>query len=150
MRLLVTAGFGAPCGRAQRRGHADELILCAYPAKGNYFSCSARAVLADICAGARRLGVHLTPDMADRRGSVPMSNGRPCRLRRRSGAGGTVLSGDLEIRLTLPDGALMPSYSGIRLKIKAAGGCDAGFPDPGPRDHGLRGLINLFGIESPD
>ena len=32
---------------------------------------------------------------------------------------------------------------------RAAGGRRAGFPDPGPRDHGVAGLINLFGIELP-
>lgn len=49
----------------------------------------------------------------------------------------------------LPDGALEPAYSGIRPKITAPGAPAADFVIAGPRDHGLPGLINLFGIESP-
>jgi L-2-hydroxyglutarate oxidase LhgO len=48
----------------------------------------------------------------------------------------------------LPDGALLPAYSGVRPKI-AATGVDADFMIQGPADHGISGLVNLFGIESP-
>ena len=50
---------------------------------------------------------------------------------------------------TLPDGALMPSYSGIRPKIVPPAVATQDFLIQGPRDHGVSGLINLFGIESP-
>ena len=50
---------------------------------------------------------------------------------------------------TLPDGALMPSYSGIRPKIVSPAVATQDFLIQGPRDHGVAGLINLFGIESP-
>src|SRR5260221_83098 len=50
---------------------------------------------------------------------------------------------------TLPDGALMPSYSGIRPKIVPPAVPTHDFLVQGPRDHGVAGLINLFGIESP-
>src|SRR6266581_3406365 len=50
---------------------------------------------------------------------------------------------------TLPDGALMPSYSGIRPKIVPPAVAAQDFMIQGPRDHGVAGLINLFGIESP-
>jgi L-2-hydroxyglutarate oxidase LhgO len=51
----------------------------------------------------------------------------------------------------LPDGSLAPDYSGIRPKL---GGPDDPTGDhdfriEGYRQHGVRGLINLFGIESP-
>ena len=49
----------------------------------------------------------------------------------------------------LPDGALQPDYSGIRPKIERPGGSSADFLIQGPRDHGVAGLVNLFGIESP-
>ncbi|KAK9905552.1 hypothetical protein WJX75_002032 [Coccomyxa subellipsoidea] len=49
----------------------------------------------------------------------------------------------------LPDGALQPSYSGIRPKISAPGEKNADFLIQGPKDHGICGLVNLFGIESP-
>jgi len=50
---------------------------------------------------------------------------------------------------TLPDGALMPSYSGMRPKIVPPAVATQDFLIQGPADHGVAGLINLFGIESP-
>ena len=47
------------------------------------------------------------------------------------------------------DGALAPDYAGIRPKLGPAGTPPADFRIEGPRDHGVPGLINLFGIESP-
>ena len=49
----------------------------------------------------------------------------------------------------LPDGALQPAYAGIRPKLVGAGQAAADFLIQGPAVHGLRGLVNLFGIESP-
>jgi L-2-hydroxyglutarate oxidase LhgO len=49
----------------------------------------------------------------------------------------------------LPDGALQPGYTGIRPKISAQGEPPADFRIDGPRDHGVAGLVNLYGIESP-
>lgn len=49
----------------------------------------------------------------------------------------------------LPDGAIQPGYSGIRPKIQAPGEPAVDFVVQGPQDHGVPGLINLFGIESP-
>jgi L-2-hydroxyglutarate oxidase LhgO len=49
----------------------------------------------------------------------------------------------------LNDGALQPAYSGIRPKLVSAGEPDADFFIQGPKQHGIAGLINLFGIESP-
>lgn len=49
----------------------------------------------------------------------------------------------------LRDGALAPSYSGVRPKLAPAGGAFTDFTIEGPETHGLPGLVNLFGIESP-
>jgi L-2-hydroxyglutarate oxidase LhgO len=49
----------------------------------------------------------------------------------------------------LADGALLPGYTGIRAKLGRAGAHAHDFMIEGPRDHGVRGLVNLFGIESP-
>jgi L-2-hydroxyglutarate oxidase LhgO len=49
----------------------------------------------------------------------------------------------------LPDGALQPGYAGMRPKISGPGQAAADFLMQGPRAHGLPGLVNLFGIESP-
>ena len=49
----------------------------------------------------------------------------------------------------LPDGALQPSYSGVRPKIYGPGSKAPDFRIDGPAVHGVPGLVNLFGIESP-
>jgi len=49
----------------------------------------------------------------------------------------------------LPDGALAPSYSGVRPKIHGPGEKAPDFRVDGPALHGVPGLVNLFGIESP-
>ncbi len=48
----------------------------------------------------------------------------------------------------LENGALLPGYSGIRAKASRAG-ADSDFIIDGPSAHGVPGIINLFGIESP-
>src|SRR6185437_11445548 len=49
----------------------------------------------------------------------------------------------------LRDGALQPGYAGIRPKIVAAGEPAGDFVIQGPAEHGVPGLVNLYGIESP-
>jgi L-2-hydroxyglutarate oxidase LhgO len=49
----------------------------------------------------------------------------------------------------LPDGALEPGYTGIRPKLGAVAAPASDFVVQGPREHGVPGLVNLFGIESP-
>ena len=44
---------------------------------------------------------------------------------------------------------LTPGYSGVRPKLARAGSPNADFRINGPAVHGLPGLVNLFGIESP-
>ena len=49
----------------------------------------------------------------------------------------------------LKDGALSPDYSGVRPKIVGKGEPSADFVIDGPETHGVSGLVNLIGIESP-
>ena len=49
----------------------------------------------------------------------------------------------------LPDGALAPGYAGIRPKLAPAGAAARDFVIEARRAHGVPGLVNLFGIESP-
>ncbi len=49
----------------------------------------------------------------------------------------------------LPDDALVPSPAGIRPKISGPGEPARDFLIAGATDHGVAGLVNLFGIESP-
>jgi L-2-hydroxyglutarate oxidase LhgO len=49
----------------------------------------------------------------------------------------------------LADGAIQPGYAGIRPKLSGPGEPDADFVVQGPAEHGVPGLVNFFGIESP-
>jgi L-2-hydroxyglutarate oxidase LhgO len=49
----------------------------------------------------------------------------------------------------LPIGALAPDYAGIRPKLGPPGAPPQDFVVQGPAEHGVPGLINLYGIESP-
>jgi L-2-hydroxyglutarate oxidase LhgO len=153
-RLLVNAaGLDAPLLARGIDGMPIELIPPAYLAKGNYFSCSARAPFSHLIYPVPEpggLGVHLTLDMAGQARFGPDVEWvekvdyavDPARAERFYPA----------IRRywpTLPDGALMPSYSGIRPKIVPPAVATQDFLIQGPREHGVDGLINLFGIESP-
>ena len=153
-RLLVNAaGLGAPGVARSIDGMPIDMIPPAYLAKGNYFSCSARAPFSHLIYPVPEpggLGVHLTLDMVGQARFGPDVEWvdsidyavDPARAERFYPA----------IRRywpTLPDDALMPSYSGIRPKIVPPAVAVQDFLIQGPRDHGIDGLINLFGIESP-
>ena len=151
--LVNSAGLGAPAVARSIEGMPIELIPAPYLAKGNYFSCSARAPFSRLIYPVPEpggLGVHLTLDMAGQARFGPDVEWvdridyavDPARAERFYPA----------IRKywpTLPDGALMPSYSGIRPKIVPPAVASQDFLMQGPREHGVAGLINLFGIESP-
>jgi L-2-hydroxyglutarate oxidase LhgO len=151
--LVNAAGLNAPAAARMIEGMPLDRIPCAYLAKGNYFSCSARAPFSRLIYPVPEpggLGVHLTLDMAGQARFGPDVEWidridyavDPARAERFYPA----------IRKywpALPDGALMPSYSGIRPKIVPPAVARQDFLIQGPRDHGVDGLINLFGIESP-
>jgi L-2-hydroxyglutarate oxidase LhgO len=153
-RLLVNAaGLGAPAVARSIDGMPIELIPPAYLAKGNYFSCQARAPFSRLIYPVPEpggLGVHLTLDMAGQARFGPDVEWvdsidyavDPARAERFYPAIRRYWPG-------LPDGALMPSYSGIRPKIVPPAVAGQDFLIQGPRDHAVAGLINLFGIESP-
>jgi L-2-hydroxyglutarate oxidase LhgO len=49
----------------------------------------------------------------------------------------------------LPDDSLYSAYAGVRPKLTQPGEPAADFRIDGPSEHGIAGLVNLFGIESP-
>jgi L-2-hydroxyglutarate oxidase LhgO len=151
--LINAAGLAAPAVARNIDGMPIDLIPRAYLAKGNYFSCNARAPFSHLIYPVPEpggLGVHLTLDMAGQARFGPDVEWvntidyavDPARAERFYPA----------IRRywpTLPDGVLMPSYSGIRPKIVPPAVAVQDFLIQGPQEHGVAGLINLFGIESP-
>jgi L-2-hydroxyglutarate oxidase LhgO len=153
-RLLINAaGLAATTVARSIDGMPIERIPPAYLAKGNYFSCNARAPFSRLIYPVPEpggLGVHLTLDLAGQARFGPDVEWidsidytvDPTRADRFYPA----------IRRywpTLPDDVLMPSYAGIRPKIVPPAVAVQDFSIQGPHEHGVNGLINLFGIESP-
>jgi L-2-hydroxyglutarate oxidase LhgO len=151
--LVNAAGLGAPAVARGIEGLPADRIPPAYLAKGNYFSCSVRTPFSRLIYPVPEpggLGVHLTLDLAGQARFGPDVEWidtldyavDPMRAMRFYPA----------IRRywpELPDGALLPAYSGIRPKIVPPAVAVQDFMIEGPADHGVAGLINLFGIESP-
>jgi L-2-hydroxyglutarate oxidase LhgO len=127
-------------------------------AKGNYYSLAGRAPFTRLIYPAPAdawLGVHLTLDLGGQAKFGPdlewLTVDAPGQIdyavdpARAEGF-------YAEVRRywpALPDGALAPSYSGVRPKIYGPGEKAPDFRIDGPRLHGVAGLVNLFGIESP-
>ena len=157
--ILVNAASLHACALARRFEGLDPRHVPqeAY-AKGNYFSLTGRAPFSRLIYPAPAdawLGVHLTLDLGGQARFGPdlewLAVDSPEAIdysvdpRRADGF-------YAEVRRywpQLPDGALAPSYSGVRPKIHAAGQPAPDFRIDGPAQHGVAGLVNLFGIESP-
>lgn len=151
--LINSAGLSATAIARMLDGMPLDLIPPAYLAKGCYFSCNAKAPFSRLIYPVPEpggLGVHLTLDLAGQARFGPDVEWvdhidytvDPARGERFYPA----------IRRywpDLPDGALMPSYSGMRPKIVPPAVAVQDFMIQGAQTHGVPGLINLFGIESP-
>ena len=157
--ILVNAASLHACALARRfEGLDPQFVPREYFAKGSYYALAGRAPFSRLIYPAPAdawLGVHLTLDLGGQAKFGPdlewLDERDPDRidyavdLRRADGF-------YAEVRRYwpgLPDGALVPSYSGVRPKIYGPGEKAPDFRIDGPALHGVPGLVNLFGIESP-
>ncbi|MGY0194869.1 NAD(P)/FAD-dependent oxidoreductase [Leptothrix sp. BB-4] len=161
-RELVNAtGLWAPLvsARIGPRPAAAPALPGLHLCKGNYVSLTGRAPFSRLIypmPEADGLGVHLTLDLAGRARfgpDVEWLDGvedpstidyrvDPARLDGLADAIRRYWPG-------LPDGALQPDYAGVRPKLAGPGEPAGDFRIDGPAQHGLPGLVELFGIESP-
>jgi L-2-hydroxyglutarate oxidase LhgO len=150
--VVNSAGLGAQALARRTRGLDPRWVPPLYLARGHYFSLAARAVLAPRLSDARsRRARHPLDARPGRTGAFRPRRrmGRRIALRRRSGARAGFYASIRAYWPGLPDGALQPAYAGIRPKLAGPGEPPADFVVQGPAQHGVRGLVNLFGIESP-
>ena len=157
--LINATGLYAPLLARRFEGLQSEHIPPAHFAKGNYYSLAGKAPFKHLIypiPEAAGLGVHLTldlggqakfgPDVQWLEGiNSPDDIDYSVDPRRADGF-------YAEVRKYWPglrDGQLTPSYSGVRPKITAPHEAAADFVIQGQATHGVRGLVNLFGIESP-
>jgi L-2-hydroxyglutarate oxidase LhgO len=122
-------------------------------AKGSYFSFGGRAPFRHLIYPLPEpggLGVHLTLDLAGQARFGPDIEwvDKPDYQVDPSRIDGFIP----RIRAfwpELPADKLAPAYAGVRPKLSARGEPSGDFRIDGPSVHGVPGLINLFGIESP-
>ena len=153
-RLLVnSAGLHAPALARAIVGMPADRVPGAYYAKGNYFTLAGRSPFSRLIYPVPvpgGLGVHLTIDLGGQARfgpDVEWIEGIDYRVDPRRADG--FYAAVRRYWPGLPDRALQPGYAGIRPKIVPAGVAGQDFVVQGPQSHGVRGLINLFGIESP-
>ena len=158
-RVVVNAaGLWSPHLAAATLGLASQHVPQAHYAKGNYFSLAARAPFSHLVYPIPQdagLGVHLTLDLAGQARFGPdvewIAPATPDAIDYRVDAS-RAAAFEADIRSYwpgLPHGALQPAYSGVRPKLQGSGQPATDFVLQGPADHGIKGLMNLFGIESP-
>lgn len=153
-QVVNAAGLHAPALGARTQGLDLRHVPQAHFAKGNYFTLSGRAPFSRLIYPVPEpggLGVHLTLDLGGQAKFGPDVQwvDSPHDLEVDAARGNAFYA---EVRRYWPelrDGALQPGYAGIRPKISAPGEPAADFVIQGPREHGVPGLVNLFGIESP-
>ncbi len=151
--VVNAAGLGACRLASNLHGLPDSFVPKPYYAKGNYFSLSGRSPFRHLVYPVPvpgGLGTHLTLDLIGRAKFGPdvewldepnydVSEER----------GDAFYEAIRRYWPGLPDGALVPDYAGVRPKIHGPGTAVADFVIQGYDQHGVAGLVNHFGIESP-
>jgi L-2-hydroxyglutarate oxidase LhgO len=156
--LINCAGMSAPAIAKKIEGLAKEQIPKAYFAKGNYFSLSGKSPFKHLIYPIPEpggLGVHLTLDMGGQAKFGPdvewleidEENQIDYTVNPKRGEG--FYEAVRKYWPGLKDNALQPDYSGVRAKIVPPNAPAGDFCFNTPRDHGLEGLFNLYGFESP-
>jgi L-2-hydroxyglutarate oxidase LhgO len=153
-RLVVNAaGLHASALAAAVEGLAPEFAPRTFYAKGSYFTLSGRSPFSRLIYPVPEpggLGVHLTLDLAGQARFGPDVEWveRPD-YRVDAGRAGRFYTAVRTWWPGLEEGRLAPAYAGVRPKLSGPGEPAADFRIDGPSEHGVRGLINLFGVESP-
>ena len=151
--LVNAAGLGAPALGRAIAGLPPETVPREYYAKGNYFTLAGRSPFSRLIYPVPvpgGLGTHLTIDLGGQARFGPDVEWvdhidyvvDPRR-------GDSFYEAIRRYWPALPDGALQPGYTGIRPKIVPRGAPAQDFVIQGPALHGVPGLVNLYGIESP-
>lgn len=151
--VVNAAGLGAQALARATDAYPSARVPRLVLARGHYFGCIGRPAFSRLIYPAPvegGLGIHVTLDLAGRMRFGPDVEWidtesyvvDPGRAKGFAAAIRRYWPG-------LPDGALFPDYAGIRPKLTGPGEAPADFLIDGPAEHGLPGLVHLFGIESP-
>jgi len=151
--VVNSGGLHAQHIAASIEGFPRAHVPPTYYAKGNYYSLIGKSPFSRLVypmPNEAGLGVHITIDLGGQARFGPDVEwidriGYDVDPRRAEGFYAAIR----EYWPGLADGRLAPGYAGIRPKIVGPQDQAADFVLQGPRTHGVPGLLNLFGIESP-
>ncbi len=155
--LVNAAGLSASDVAARIDGLPSAHVRATHRCKGNYFTLSGvRAPFSHLIYPmyeAAGLGVHLTLDLAGQGRFGPdtewLPDEGPIDYRVDGARSELFYAAIRRYWPGLPDACLQPDYSGVRPKLNHPGEAAQDFTIDGPAVHGVPGLVNLFGIESP-
>lgn len=152
-QVVNAAGLGAHAVARSIEALDAAHLPPRFLARGHYFAYSGRVPFSHLIYPVPEpggLGTHLTLDLAGRARFGPdvqwigqESYEVDPALHAKFAAAARRIWPDLD------PARLAPAYAGIRPKIVGPGAPAADFVVSGPAAHGLDGLVNLFGIESP-
>ncbi len=151
--VVNSAGLGAVDLLRNIEGYPADRIPTLHLGRGNYFTVAARSPFQHLIypvPHAAGLGIHATLDLGKRVRFGPDVEWID-HIDYSVNAARAPLFYDAIRRYwpALADGALMPDYTGIRPKLHGPGEAQPDFRIESAADHGLVGLVNLLGIESP-
>jgi L-2-hydroxyglutarate oxidase LhgO len=151
--VVNSAGLGAVDLLNRIEGYPRERIPRLHLARGNYFTVAARSPFRHLIypvPHSAGLGIHATLDLGRRvrfgpdvewidRIDYSVNVSRAAQF----------YEAIRRYWPNLADGALVPDYTGIRPKLHGPGEPQPDFRIESEKDHGIAGLVNLLGIESP-
>lgn len=152
--VINAAGLNAPVLAGRFRGLDPAFVPTPHYAKGNYFTLNGRSPFSTLIypvPEAAGLGVHLTIDLGGQAKFGPDVQwvDSPEDLVVDPARGEAFYAEVRKYWPALQDDALQPGYAGIRPKLHGPHEPADDFVIQGPCEHGIEGLVNLFGIESP-
>ena len=151
--LINSAGLWAQSVARSIRGVPSASIPGQFFAKGHYFTLNGKAPFARLVYPVPEpggLGVHVTLDLAGQARfgpDVSWIDGVDYAFE--EGRDACFYAAIRHYFPGLPAGALVPGHTGIRPKLAPAGAPASDFVIQGKNEHGVPGLLNLYGIESP-
>lgn len=155
--VINSAGLDAQKVASRIRGLSAHHIPKRHLCKGNYFSLIGKAPFSRLVypvPGAASLGCHYTRDLGGQGRFGPdaewiADDADPIDYTVNAARGAAFYDQIRRYWPGLADGALSPAYSGMRPKLQAPAEGAKDFCIQGSDVHGVKGLVNLYGIESP-
>lgn len=151
--VINAAGLGAAALAGAVEGFPPQWLPRLRYAKGSYFRLAGRSPFSRLIYPLPEpggLGVHLTLDLAGQARFGPDVEWVDTPEYHVDAGRAAAFAAAVQTWWPeLEEGRLVPAYAGVRPKLHGPGEPAADFRIDGPAAHGVPGLVNLFGIESP-